>query len=111
MDLATTVSIALAILGGVFSIAFGIIGYLLRQKDSEQAEQIRMLFTELREQQRMRQELELRIASHYYMKDELDKKFDKLENTLSEGLLKISTQIDKMSSALMKHIMDEDDRK
>jgi hypothetical protein len=107
MDIATIVSIALFVLGGVFSV----IGYLLRQKDVEQGEQIKMLFQRNDERQKQMQDLEVRMASHYYPKDELDRKFDKLEGTLAEGVRRIGAKIDEFGRALMKHIIDEDGRK
>lgn len=104
MDIGTIVSIAIFVLGGVFSV----IGYLLRQKDVEQGEQIKMLFQRNDERQRQMQELEVRMASHYYPKDELDRKFDKLENTLSDGFNTMVSKIDEFGRALMQHIMRED---
>lgn len=104
MDLASIVSIAIFVLGGVFSV----IGYLLRQKDVEQGEQIKMLFQKCDDHQRARQDLEVRMAQHYYPKDELDRKLDKLEGTLYNGIQMIGHKIDEFGKALMQHIMDED---
>lgn len=106
MDIGTVVSIALFIFGGIFSV----IGYLLRQKDAEQGEQIKMLFQRSDERQRQMQELEVRMASHYYPKAELDRKFDKLEGTISDGFRTMVAKIDEFGKALMQHIMDEEQK-
>jgi hypothetical protein len=90
--------IALFIVGAVFTF----IGFLLRQKDEKQEEQIKLLFSKHDEDAARLEELRLEIAKHHYIRSELDAKFDKLENSIVEGLDKLGAKFDKLGERLMK---------
>jgi hypothetical protein len=90
--------IALFIVGAVFTF----IGFLLRQKDEKQEEQIKLLFSKHDEDAAGLEKLRLEIAKHHYIRPELDAKFDKLENSIVDGLDKLGMKFDKLGERLMK---------
>lgn len=85
--------------------------YLLRQKDQQQADSIALLFKKHDEDYAELQALKLQIASHYYVKSELDVKFDRLETAFNNGFNTLGLKFDKLGDALANHISMEDVRK
>ena len=99
-----TTDIFLAIAGIVASI----VGYLLANKDKQQGEEITemkdriaTLFIKHDVDAEALQELRVQIAAKHYERPELDKKFDKLENTVTEGFKHIGERLDKLSEAFV----------
>lgn len=90
--------LVLYIAGGLF----GLLWFLLRQKDAAQAEQIKLLFKKHDEDSAELQALKLQIASQHYVKGELDQKFDRLEVTFREGLESLGSKFDKLSAILIE---------
>lgn len=98
---------ALLALGAVFTVLW----WLLRSKDAEQAEKIKLLFEKHDEDYAELQALKLQIASQHYVKGELDTKFDKLEVTFRDGFLALGTKFDTLSNALLTHMSQESSQK
>jgi hypothetical protein len=86
------------LLGGIATFVF----WLLRNKDAVQAKQIDDLIRMHNEDAKRLQDLELEIARKHYVKDELDAKFDKLEDAFKIGFELMGTKFDRLSNALMK---------
>ena len=86
----------------------GLIGYFLRQKDTEQAKSIAILFHKHDEDALKLQQLELRIANEHYIKPELDSKFDKLDNTIKSMSDSLGHKFDKLSDILIAHLVKEE---
>ncbi len=99
------------VLAAILAFLVGVVWFLLRKKDSDQAAQIQLLFVKHDEDAKALQELRVQIASNHYIKSELDYKFDKLEVTIKESFKELSTEFHNLSAALLKHIEKEDARK
>lgn len=104
MDPHTITTIGLFLLGGVFTVLW----WLLQKKDSAQEEQIRLLFKKHDDDAQRLQDLELKIAGSYYHKEELDKRFDKLDQTFREVAGDISREIRDLSQRLLEHMIKEE---
>ena len=94
------VEVALWGLGLIFSV----LGYFLKQKDDQQAAQIRLLFEKHDQDAAALQELRVQIASKHYERVDVDVKFDKLEKTVSDGFERLADKFDKLADALNAHI-------
>ena len=92
------------------STIFSLVGYFLKQKDDQQAAQIKLLFEKHDLDATALQDLRVQIASKHYERPELDAKFDKLECTFKEGFRDLGSKFDKLSDALIEHIKKEDAR-
>lgn len=91
-------------------ITMSIIGWFLRNKDTEQAAQIRRLFEKHDADADALQELRVQIAAKHYERPELDAKFDRLDATFRDGFDKLGAKFDRLSDALTNHISKEDSR-
>jgi hypothetical protein len=89
----------------------GLLWYLLKQKDSAQEEQIKLLFKKHDEDAAALEALKLKIAEHHYPKQELDTKFKSLEEATRDGFAHIGKKFDRLSDILVAHIAQEDMRK
>lgn len=99
--------ILLFVVAGVGSVVW----YLLRQKDEQQGEQIKLLFKKHDEDAKELEALKLQIASQHYVKSELDLKFDKLESAFRDGFNALGNKFDKLGEALISHIHLEEGKK
>lgn len=88
----------------------GVVGYLLRQKDVEQAKSIALLFKKHDEDAERLNKFELRIAQDHYIKPELDARFTELRQTIKESFDTLGHKFDKLSEVLVAHIIKEDSR-
>jgi hypothetical protein len=88
-----------------------ILWYLLRQKDEQQAEQIKLLFKKHDDDAKELETLKLQIAQQHYVKGELDAKFDKLEHAFRDGFATLGAKFDKLGETLIHHIQVEESRK
>lgn len=87
---------AVLAIGGVFTVLW----WLLRQKDYRQEKQIELLFQKHDDDAKRLQDLELEIAKNHYLKNELDAKFDKIENAFRDGMKDMGDKIDKLVTVL-----------
>lgn len=85
-----------------------VVWYLLRQKDEQQADAIKLLFKKHDEDAKELESLKLQIASQHYVKGELDAKFDKLEHAFRDGFSALGAKFDKLGEVLMQHIQHEE---
>lgn len=97
--------IGLAFIGGIFSLIF----WLLRKKDESQEKQIEaqqkqieLLFKKHDDDAQRLAELELKIAQNHYIKPELDNKFERIEESIRDGLKELSGKFDKLSDILIQ---------
>lgn len=93
---------------GILSLV-GIIAYLLRQKDAEQAKSIVMLFKKHDEVRKDLNNFELRIAQEHYVKPELDSKFNEMKLTIKESMDSLGHKFDKLSDILLSHLLKDKD--
>jgi hypothetical protein len=100
------ITLGLSALTGVFTIMW----WLLRSKDKKQEDEITLLFQKHDADAQRLQDLELEIAKKHYIKDELDIKFDKMENTFRSGFDGLGAKFDNLSSALIAHMMKETEK-
>lgn len=105
------------ILALIVVILGGLVSYLLRQKDAQQEEKLKILFRlcdELQkttaEDMRALQELRIHIAEGHYKKSELDSKFERLEYAFRDGLTTLGAKFDKLTDTLLNHISKEDSK-
>ena len=99
-------------------IIFGVIGWLLTNKDKKQGEEI----AELKRQHKddvdtlyklhhadaaKLQEFELEIARNHYPKPELDQRFSQLDATIKDGFRGLGMDIKEMTRALQKHLEEK----
>ena len=116
------VAIGLFMLGVIFSI----ISWLLQQKDKAQEEKITalakkhledmcqrdekitLLFLKHDTDEKALHDLALQIAKNHYERNELDRKFDRLDQTFKEGFTLLGDKLDKMNSALLTHLGEHD---
>lgn len=99
-------SIIMWLIGGVFSILFG----LLKFQNAQQSKQIDLLFEKHDADVQRLQELELKIAQKHYVKEELDVKFDRLETAFTVGMKSLGDKFDSLSARLIEHMMREEGR-
>lgn len=79
-----------------------VVWYLLRQKDTTQSEQIKLLFEKHDHDAKALEDLRLEIARSHYERPELDKKFDKLEENFRQGFFKIEAKLDSFLAEMRK---------
>jgi len=84
-----------------------VLWYLLRKRDEEQQQAIDLLFKKHDADAEALTKLKLEIASHHYVKSELDAKFDRLQDTFTNGFETLGNKFDKLSDALVEHIAAE----
>lgn len=85
----------------------GVIGYFLRQKDTEQGQKIDKLFALHDKDADRLVTLELKIAQEHYVKPELDARFTELKFAIKESMDVLGNKFDKLSDILITHIAKE----
>ena len=80
----------------------GVIAWLLKNKDAAQEKQISELWDKHNEDSRALQDLRVQIAQSYYVKHELDMRFDKLESAFRDGFKELGEKFDKLAERLVK---------
>ena len=80
---------------------FGILGYLLQQKDAKQQKDIELLWAKHDLDAKELELLKLQIASQHYVKSELDSKFDRMEETFKEGFKSLGMKVDHLTTTLI----------
>jgi hypothetical protein len=85
---------------------FGIIGWLLSNKDAKQAEEIKLLFKKHDDDSKELMELRIKIAEQHYQKPELDAKFSDINATLKTGFAGLEASIKEMSKSFLSHVSD-----
>jgi len=83
-----------------------VLGYLLSQKDAKQAEEIALLFKKHDADVAELIQLRIQIASNHYERGELDRKFDKLDATITAGFQDLGRDIKDMTKALNNHLTE-----
>ena len=96
-------------------IAFTVVFWLLRQKDeaqqkqlAAQQKQIELLFTKHDEDVASLTQLQLHVAGHHYQRNELDVKFDRLQDTFRDGFSSLGDKFDKLTATLIAHVSKEE---
>lgn len=93
------------------SVVLAVLGYLLKQRDEKQEDEIQRLFFLHDDDAKKLVSLQLEIAKNHYEKAELDPKFIRLELAISEGLHKVNTdlglKLDKLADILQAHLICE----
>lgn len=92
---------------GFLSVLFTVLWFLLRKKDEAQEKQIAVLFVKHDEDAQRLRDLELDIAKKHYVKEELDRMFDRLEVTFKQGFASLGGKLDDMNRALTNHLREE----
>lgn len=92
----------------LLGIVGSIVGWLLSNKDKQQARQIEgmeaqitTLFRKHDDDVQALQDLRERIAGRHYERQELDAKFDKLEVAFKNGFKELGDKFDKLYEGLM----------
>lgn len=99
MNETSLVEIGLFLLTGLFVVLW----YLLQQKDAKQEEAIKLLWLKHDDDAKGLEQLKLQIASQHYVKEELDKKFDKFDSTMRTGFQDLSGKVDELAKTLLAH--------
>lgn len=79
----------------------------LRRQNSAQQSQINLLFKKHDEDAERLEALRLEIATHHYVKGELDTRFDHLDRTFRDGFMDLGKKFDRLSDLLINHIQKE----
>ena len=87
MDLNYLITYAVAIVGALVS-------YLLQQKDAQQQRDIQDLYRKHEADASALQRLELHVAGEHYKRNELDSRFDRLEESVRSELRDLGKKID-----------------
>ena len=90
------------ILPTVIGIVVSIVGYLLSAKDTAQERQISELWDKHNEDADKLNALTSRVDREYYVKHELDARFDKLERAFKEGFDQLGAKFDRLADRLME---------
>lgn len=88
------------------TIIFGIISWLLNDKDSRQSKEIANLWIKHDLDATALQDLRLQIAANHYERRELDSKFDRLETTFTNGFNALGEKFDRLSTVLTNHMVE-----
>ena len=99
-----------AIIGLIVAAVISALGWLLSAKDAAQEKQISALWTKHDEDAAKLVELQRQVDKDYYVKQELDTKFDRLEAAFTNGMNKLSVQLEQMTKVLTTHVLREDAR-
>lgn len=87
MDLNYLLTYAIGAIGALVS-------YLLQQKDAQQQRYIQDLYRKHEASASALQRLELHVAGEYYKRNELDSRFDRLEESVRSELRDLGKKID-----------------
>lgn len=90
--------------GGILGLV-SIVMWFLREKDEAQAKQIALLFLKHDQDADALADLKERIAREHYVKGELDTRFQRLEDAFTHGFTELGAKIDKLSDAMMAHML------
>jgi hypothetical protein len=90
----------------IIGVIVPVLGWFLRNKDEQQAGQIKMLFEKHDADASALQELRVQIASKHYERDHVDGKIDKIERTIRDGMTDLGAKFDKLADALTAHLRD-----
>lgn len=95
-------------LGTLLTVIMGILAYLLKQKDEglqksitdlneKHEKEVKLLWEKHDHDAQQLEMLKLQIAREHYIKGELDTKFDKIENAITEGFKDVGKKFDNIS--------------
>jgi hypothetical protein len=104
---------------GVLACVIAVLWYLLRQKDSKQEkdfdefkkkheEDIKLLWEKHEQDANALVQVQLQLAGNHYQRDELDRRFDKLEHAIKSGFEFLGREIKGLTNSLLSHIAKED---
>lgn len=94
----------IALAGLAISGLFTVLWFLLRQKDEQQASQIRELFIKHEQDAAELQTLRLQIANGYHPKDELNARFASLDSTFRDVGQRLEGKFDELQKVLLSHM-------
>ncbi len=98
MNETSWVELGLSLVSGIFTILLVVLWWFVRQRDEERKDQDRRLTDEVVRLERYLNDLKLTLASDYYAKEEMDKRFDKLEDTIREMWRELGGKMDALKS-------------
>lgn len=97
------------IIAAVFTAIWGLVSWLLRNKDKQQEKQleeqdrkISLLFGKHDEDVKDLQDLRVQIAGNHYQRHELDARFDKLETAFKDGFKALGDKVDRLAESLIE---------
>jgi hypothetical protein len=99
-------TICLFLLGGLF----GVVWYLLRQKDAQQEESIKLLFKKHDLDEQKLVELRVQIAQNYYHKQELDYRFRELSDSFKDVGTRLERKFDELQKMLVTHVANQNNK-
>lgn len=78
----------------VIAVVGALVSYLLQQKDAQQQRDIQELYNKHEADAAALQRLELHVAGEHYKRNELDSRFDRLEESVRSELRDLGKKID-----------------
>jgi hypothetical protein len=90
----------------IVSTVFSVIGWSLKSKDEQQAQQIKLLFEKHDADAKELQDLRVKIAEKHYERNDVDGKIDKIERTVKDGFEGLGVKFDKLADALNAHLRE-----
>ena len=94
----------------VITLVFGVLGWLLSNKDAKQADELKLLFKKHDEDVAELTSLRIKIAEQHYQKPELDAKFNDINATLKSGFSGLEVSIREMAKSFMSHVQDHNQK-
>ncbi len=120
------------VVGAVFIVLMGTVGYFLRQKDHNQEKDIEALraahekdmkdvraaikgeIDKLWQQHHLDKddlkEYKLVVANKHYPMDTIDKKFEKIERSIEAGFEKVNDSLDRLNAILLGRALEKGDK-
>lgn len=88
------------------TVLIGLVGWLLSNKDTKQAQEIDILFKKHDEDAAALAALRIEIAKEHYLKHELDDRFRSLEQAIKESSATLGSQFDNLAKTLVSHLIE-----
>lgn len=85
----------------------GIIGWLLARKDEQQQKDITILYQLHKEDSMKLENLQRELDREHYRKQELDTKFDKLDDSIQTGFIGVRADMKEMLTVIHNHIASD----
>jgi len=88
-------------------VVTGVLGWLLARKDEQQQKDITNLYQLHKEDSMKLEALQRELDREHYRKNELDSKFDRLDDSIQAGFQGIRNDVKEMLQTLHNHITAE----
>jgi uncharacterized protein YktB (UPF0637 family) len=95
-----------AVVMGLFSAVFGLVCWLLANRDTKQQAEIATLFSLCDTSARESMQLRVQIANDHYKRAELDDRFKTISETIKDGFKELGADVKEMTKAVNENFKD-----